>query len=119
QYIFGDCPINPTLQPQHLPQIPLQTPKSPKSFTISPPLPILTFSTKPSPKSHRVEKLPTPLNLPQHKIQPDHLQDLVLDPQFQFHPAILPQLPNKKPPHPKIQPHPNLFLFPSLQPPNV
>uniref|UniRef100_UPI003703BFF0 phosphate acyltransferase n=1 Tax=Staphylococcus saprophyticus TaxID=29385 RepID=UPI003703BFF0 len=72
QYIFAHSPINPTLQPQHLPQIPLQTPKSPKTFPISPPLPILTFSTKPSAKSHHVQKLPTPLNLPQHKIQAHH-----------------------------------------------
>ncbi|WP_398573811.1 phosphate acyltransferase, partial [Staphylococcus epidermidis] len=39
--------------------------------------------------------------------------------QFQFHAAILPTLPHNKPPPPKIQPHPNLFLFPTLQPPNI
>ncbi|WP_404828566.1 phosphate acyltransferase, partial [Staphylococcus auricularis] len=80
---------------------------------------MLTFSTKPSPKSHDLQKLPNPTQLPQQKIQQQQLEHLLLHPQFQFHPPILPQLPPKKPPHPQIQPHPNLFLFPTLQPPNI
>ncbi|WP_260854790.1 phosphate acyltransferase, partial [Staphylococcus aureus] len=95
QYIFPHSAINPQLHSQPLPQIPLQTPKSPLTFPIHPKLPILTFSTKPSPKSHDLTKVQQPVKLPQQKPQQQKLQPII-HPQFQFHPPILPPLPHKK-----------------------
>ncbi|WP_395947949.1 phosphate acyltransferase, partial [Bacillus sp. WP8] len=72
----------------------MQTTNTPKMFDTQPRLAMHTFSTKPSPKSHQTQKLSQPLPIP--KQNPPHL---LLHPQFQFHPAFLPSVPAKKPPH--------------------
>ncbi|WP_391509761.1 phosphate acyltransferase, partial [Bacillus pumilus] len=59
-------------------------------------------------------KLSQPLPIPKQ-----NPPELLLHAQFQFHPPFLPSLPPKKPPHSLIKPHPTLFLFPTLQPPNI
>ncbi|MDW3859944.1 phosphate acetyltransferase [Staphylococcus saprophyticus] len=119
QYIFGDCAINPTLEAQDLAEIAVESAKSAKSFGISPRVAMLSFSTKGSAKSDDVEKVATAVNLAQEKIEADHLEDVVVDGEFQFDAAIVPEVAKKKAPDAKIQGDANVFVFPSLEAGNI
>ncbi|MEB8088412.1 phosphate acetyltransferase [Staphylococcus saprophyticus] len=119
QYIFGDCAINPTLEAQDLAEIAVESAKSAKSFGISPRVAMLSFSTKGSAKSEDVEKVATAVNLAQEKIEADHLEDVVVDGEFQFDAAIVPEVAKKKAPDAKIQGDANVFVFPSLEAGNI
>lgn len=119
QYIFGDCAINPTLEAQDLAEIAMESAKSAKSFGMSPRVAMLSFSTKGSAKSDDVEKVATAVNLAQEKIEADHLEDVVVDGEFQFDAAIVPEVAKKKAPDAKIQGDANVFVFPSLEAGNI
>ncbi|MEX6380501.1 phosphate acetyltransferase [Staphylococcus saprophyticus] len=119
QYIFGDCAINPTLEAQDLAEIAVESAKSAKSFGMSPRVAMLSFSTKGSAKSDDVEKVATAVNLAQEKIEVDHLEDVVVDGEFQFDAAIVPEVAKKKAPDAKIQGDANVFVFPSLEAGNI
>lgn len=119
QYIFGDCAINPTLEAQDLAEIAVESAKSAKSFGMSPHVAMLSFSTKGSAKSDDVEKVATAVNLAQEKIEADHLEDVVVDGEFQFDAAIVPEVAKKKAPDAKIQGDANVFVFPSLEAGNI
>ena len=119
QYIFGDCAINPTLEAQDLAEIAVESAKSAKSFGMSPRVAMLSFSTKGSAKSDDVEKVATAVNLAQEKIEADHLEDVVVDGEFQFDAAIVPEVAKKKAPDAKIQGDVNVFVFPSLEAGNI
>lgn len=119
QYIFGDCAINPTLEAQDLAEIAVESAKSAKSFGMSPRVAMLSFSTKGSAKSDDVEKVATAVNLAQEKIEADHLEDVVVDGEFQFDAAIVPEVAKKKAPDAKIQGDANVFVFPSLEAGNI
>ncbi|EHY91792.1 phosphotransacetylase [Staphylococcus saprophyticus subsp. saprophyticus KACC 16562] len=119
QYIFGDCAINPTLEAQDLAEIAVESAKSAKSFGMSPRVAMLSFSTKGSAKSDDVEKVVTAVNLAQEKIEADHLEDVVVDGEFQFDAAIVPEVAKKKAPDAKIQGDANVFVFPSLEAGNI
>lgn len=119
QYIFGDCAINPTLEAQDLAEIAVESAKSAKSFGMSPRVAMLSFSTKGSAKSDDVEKVATAVNLAQEKIEADYLEDVVVDGEFQFDAAIVPEVAKKKAPDAKIQGDANVFVFPSLEAGNI
>lgn len=119
QYIFGDCAINPTLEARDLAEIAVESAKSAKSFGMSPRVAMLSFSTKGSAKSDDVEKVATAVNLAQEKIEADHLEDVVVDGEFQFDAAIVPEVAKKKAPDAKIQGDANVFVFPSLEAGNI
>ena len=119
QYIFGDCAINPTLEAQDLAEIAVESAKSAKSFGMSPRVAMLSFSTKGSAKSDDVEKIATAVNLAQEKIEAAHLEDVVVDGEFQFDAAIVPEVAKKKAPDAKIQGDANVFVFPSLEAGNI
>lgn len=119
QYIFGDCAINPTLEAQDLAEIAVESAKSAKSFGMSPRVAMLSFSTKGSAKSDDVEKVATAVNLAQEKIEADQLEDVVVDGEFQFDAAIVPEVAKKKAPDAKIQGDANVFVFPSLEAGNI
>lgn len=119
QYIFGDCAINPTLEAQDLAEIAVESAKSAKNFGMSPRVAMLSFSTKGSAKSDDVEKVATAVNLAQEKIEADHLEDVVVDGEFQFDAAIVPEVAKKKAPDAKIQGDANVFVFPSLEAGNI
>ncbi|MDW3851118.1 phosphate acetyltransferase [Staphylococcus saprophyticus] len=119
QYIFGDCAINPTLEAQDLAEIAVESAKSAKSFGMSPRVAMLSFSTKGSAKSDDVEKVATAVNLAQEKIEADHLEDVVVDGEFQFDAAIVPEVAKKKASDAKIQGDANVFVFPSLEAGNI
>ena len=119
QYIFGDCAINPTLEAQDLAEIAVESAKSAKSFGMSPRVAMLSFSTKGSAKSDDVEKVANAVNLAQEKIETDNIEDVVVDGEFQFDAAIVPEVAKKKAPDAKIQGDANVFVFPSLEAGNI
>nr|WP_275432184.1 phosphate acetyltransferase [Staphylococcus sp. ACRSN] len=119
QYIFGDCAINPTLEAQDLAEIAIESAKSAQSFGMSPRVAMLSFSTKGSAKSDDVEKVSSAVNLAQEKIEADNLEGIVVDGEFQFDAAIVPEVAEKKAPGAKIQGDANVFIFPSLEAGNI
>ncbi|OEL03461.1 phosphotransacetylase [Staphylococcus succinus] len=119
QYIFGDCAINPTLEAQDLAEIAVESAKSAKSFGMTPRVAMLSFSTKGSAKSDDVEKVSTAVDLAQEKIEADNIEDVIVDGEFQFDAAIVPEVAKKKAPDAKIQGDANVFIFPSLEAGNI
>jgi len=119
QYIFGDCAINPTLEAQDLAEIAVESAKTAKSFDMTPRVAMLSFSTKGSAKSDDVEKVANAVNLAQEKIETDNIEDIVVDGEFQFDAAIVPEVAKKKAPDAKIQGNANVFIFPSLEAGNI
>ncbi|RIP36065.1 phosphate acetyltransferase [Staphylococcus gallinarum] len=119
QYIFGDCAINPTLEAQDLAEIAIESAKSAQSFGMSPRVAMLSFSTKGSAKSDDVEKVSNAVSLAQEKIEADNLEGIVVDGEFQFDAAIVPEVAAKKAPDAKIQGDANVFVFPSLEAGNI
>lgn len=119
QYIFGDCAINPTLEAQDLAEIAVESAKSAQSFGMSPRVAMLSFSTKGSAKSDDVEKVSTAVELAQQKIKEDNLTDVIVDGEFQFDAAIVPEVAKKKAPDAQIQGNANVFVFPSLEAGNI
>ncbi|PTE85409.1 phosphate acetyltransferase [Staphylococcus equorum] len=119
QYIFGDCAINPTLEAQDLAEIAVESAKTAKSFDMTPRVAMLSFSTKGSAKSDDVEKVANAVNLAQEKIETDNIEDVVVDGEFQFDAAIVPEVAKKKAPEAKIQGNANVFIFPSVEAGNI
>lgn len=119
QYIFGDCALNPTLEAQDLAEIAVESAKSAQSFGMSPRVAMLSFSTKGSAKSDDVEKVSTAVELAQQKIKEDNLTDVIVDGEFQFDAAIVPEVAKKKAPDAQIQGDANVFVFPSLEAGNI
>ena len=119
QYIFGDCAINPTLEAQDLAEIAVESAKSAKSFGMSPRVAMLSFSTKGSAKSDDVEKVSNAVDMAQEKIKADNIEDVVVDGEFQFDAAIVPEVAKNKAPDAKIQGDANVFVFPSLEAGNI
>ncbi|WP_210138322.1 phosphate acetyltransferase [Staphylococcus sp. GDH8C109P] len=119
QYIFGDCAINPTLEAEDLAEIAVESAKSVQSFGMSPRVAMLSFSTKGSAKSDDVEKVSNAVALAQEKVETDQLKDVVIDGEFQFDAAIVPEVAKKKAPDAQIQGDANVFIFPSLEAGNI
>lgn len=119
QYIFGDCAINPTLEAEDLAEIAVESAKSAQSFGMSPRVAMLSFSTKGSAKSDDVEKVSNAVALAQEKVETDQLKDVVIDGEFQFDAAIVPEVAKKKAPDAQIQGDANVFIFPSLEAGNI
>ncbi|EKU46031.1 phosphate acetyltransferase [Staphylococcus massiliensis] len=119
QYIFGDCAINPELDAQGLAEIAVESAKSAQSFGMSPRVAMLSFSTKGSAQSDDTEKVAEAVKMAQEKIESESLSDVVVDGEFQFDAAIVPEVAQKKAPDAKIQGDANVFVFPSLEAGNI
>ena len=117
--IFGDCAINPTLEAPDLAEIAVESAKSAKSFGMEPRIAMLSFSTKGSAKSDDVEKVSTAVQMAQEKIASEQMDDVVIDGEFQFDAAIMPEVAKKKAPDAKLQGDANVFVFPSLEAGNI
>src|SRR5699024_8935853 len=119
QYIFGDCAINSTLEAQDFAESAVESPRSAQSFGMSPRVALLSFYTKGSAKSDDVEKVSNAVKLAQEKVEADQLEDVIVDGEFQFDAAIVPEVAKKKAPDTKIQGDANVFIFPSLEAGNI
>ncbi|MCO4329085.1 phosphate acetyltransferase [Staphylococcus hyicus] len=119
QYIFGDCAINPELKASDLAEIAVESAKSAQSFGMDPRVAMLSFSTKGSAKSDDTEKVAEAVQLAQEKVASEGLTNVVIDGEFQFDAAIVPEVAKKKAPGAKIQGDANVFIFPSLEAGNI
>ncbi|MDM8326543.1 phosphate acetyltransferase [Staphylococcus felis] len=119
QYIFGDCAINPELAAQDLAEIAVESAKTAQSFGMDPRVAMLSFSTKGSAKSDDTEKVSEAVKLAQDKIETEQLSNVVIDGEFQFDAAMVPEVAQKKAPGAQIQGDANVFIFPSLEAGNI
>ena len=119
QYVFGDCAINPELNAQDLAEIAIESAKTAQAFGMSPKVAMLSFSTKGSAKSPDTEKVSEAIQIAQNNLQETDLKDVVLDGEFQFDAAIVPEVAAKKAPNSDIQGDANVFIFPSLEAGNI
>lgn len=119
QYVFGDCAINPELNAQDLAEIAIESAKTAQAFGMSPKVAMLSFSTKGSAKSPDTEKVSEAVQIAQNNLQEPDLKDVVLDGEFQFDAAIVPEVAAKKAPNSDIQGDANVFIFPSLEAGNI
>ena len=119
QYVFGDCAINPELNAQDLAEIAIESAKTAQAFGMSPKVAMLSFSTKGSAKSPDTEKVSEAVQIAQNNLQETDLKDVVLDGEFQFDAAIVPEVAAKKAPNSDIQGDANVFIFPSLEAGNI
>ena len=119
QFIFGDCAINPELGASDLAEIAVESAKTAQSFGMDPRVAMLSFSTKGSAKSDDTEKVVEAVQLAQEKIASEGLSNVVIDGEFQFDAAIVPEVAKKKAPGAQIQGDANVFVFPSLEAGNI
>ncbi|MEB5759079.1 phosphate acetyltransferase [Mammaliicoccus sciuri] len=119
QYVFGDCAINPELNAQDLAEIAIESAKTAQAFGMSPRVAMLSFSTKGSAKSPDTEKVSEAVSIAQENLKETDLKDVVLDGEFQFDAAIVPEVAAKKAPNSEIQGDTNVFIFPSLEAGNI
>ncbi|MCO4324123.1 phosphate acetyltransferase [Mammaliicoccus sciuri] len=119
QYVFGDCAINPELNAQDLAEIAIESAKTAQAFGMSPRVAMLSFSTKGSAKSPDTEKVSEAVSIAQENLKETDLKDVVLDGEFQFDAAIVPEVAVKKAPNSEIQGDANVFIFPSLEAGNI
>src|SRR5699024_4564516 len=119
QYVFGDCAINPELNAQDLAEIAIESAKTAQAFGMSPKVAMLSFSTKGSAKSPDTEKVSEAVQIAQKNLQETDLKDVVLDGEFQFDAAIVPEVAAKKALNSDIQGDANVFIFPSLEAGNI
>lgn len=119
QYVFGDCAINPELNAQDLAEIAIESAKTAQAFGMSPRVAMLSFSTKGSAKSPDTEKVSGAVSIAQENLKETDLKDVVLDGEFQFDAAIVPEVAAKKAPNSEMQGDANVFIFPSLEAGNI
>lgn len=114
RYVFGDCAINISPESEDLAEIALASAETSKVFGIEPRVAMLSFSTKGSAKSPETEKV-----IEATKIAQERNPGLVLDGEFQFDTAFVPEVAKQKAPDSEIQGDANVFIFPSLEAGNI
>src|SRR5699024_5275738 len=111
--------IKPTIETQDSDESAVESAKSAQILGTSHRVAMLSFSTKGSAKSDDVEKVSNAVKLAQEKVEADQLEDVIVDGEFQFDAAIVPEVAKKKAPDTKIQGDANVFIFPSLEAGNI
>ena len=101
-------------QRKNWPKSQLKVPKQRRSFGVDPRVAMLSFSTKGSAVTEETEKVANAV-----KIAQSLAPDLLLDGEFQFDAAYVPEIAAKKAPESIIQGNANVFVFPSLEAGNI
>jgi phosphate acetyltransferase len=114
KYIFSDCAINISPDSSELAEIALATAETAKAFNIDPKIAMLSFSTKGSAKSPETEKVVEATRIAKEKDP-----SLMLDGEFQFDAAFVPDVAAKKAPDSPLNGEANVFIFPSLEAGNI
>ncbi|MDY0404521.1 phosphate acetyltransferase [Virgibacillus sp. 179-BFC.A HS] len=114
KYVFADCAINIAPDSQDLAEIAVESAKTGELFGVDPRVAMLSFSTKGSAKSEETEKVTAAIDLAKAKDP-----SLVIDGEFQFDAAFVPEVAAKKAPDAAIQGDANVFVFPSLEAGNI
>ncbi len=113
--IFADCAVVPEPDAAQLAQIAVSAAKTAKDIAgIDPKVAILSFSTKGSAKSERVDKVIEATRIA-HELAPD----LALDGELQADAALVPSVGASKAPGSEIAGHANVIVFPSLEVGNI
>jgi len=114
RYVFADCAINIAPDSNDLAEIAIESAKTAKMFDIEPRVAMLSFSTKGSAKSEETEKVIAAVQEAQRRDP-----SIVLDGEFQFDAAFVPEVAKKKAAGSPIQGDANVFIFPSLEAGNI
>lgn len=114
QYIFGDCAINIAPTSEDLAEIATESAKTAKTFGIEPRVAMLSFSTKGSAKSDETEKV-----IEAVKMAKERDPELLVDGEFQFDTAFVPEVAKQKAPESPLKGDANVFVFPSLEAGNI
>ncbi|GAA0436088.1 phosphate acetyltransferase [Lentibacillus halophilus] len=114
KYVFADCAINMSPDSQDLAETATESATTAKLFDIDPRVAMLSFSTKGSAQSEETDKVVEALRLAQNKDA-----SLVIDGEFQFDAAFVPDVAAKKAPDSVLQGDANVFIFPSLEAGNI
>ncbi|ASS87355.1 phosphate acetyltransferase [Geobacillus lituanicus] len=114
KYVFADCAINIAPNSHDLAEIAVESARTAKMFGLTPRVALLSFSTKGSASSPETEKVVEAVRLAK-----EMAPDLILDGEFQFDAAFVPEVAKKKAPDSVIQGDANVFIFPSLEAGNI
>lgn len=114
RYVFADCAINISPNSEDLAEIAVESAKTAELFNIEPRVAMLSFSTKGSAKSPETEKVVEALQIAKEKDP-----SLIIDGEFQFDAAFVPEVAVKKAPNSVIKGDANVFVFPSLEAGNI
>ena len=112
--MFADCAINIEPNAQELAEIAINTAETAKVFGIDPKVAMLSFSTKGSAKSPKVDRVVQATNIAK-EMRPD----LAIDGELQFDAAFVPATATIKAPDSDVAGHANVFVFPGLQAGNI
>ena len=112
--MFADCAINIEPNSQELAEIAINTAETAKVFGIDPKVAMLSFSTKGSAKSPKVDRVVQATNIAK-ELRPD----LAIDGELQFDAAFVPATAAIKAPDSNVAGHANVFVFPGLQAGNI
>ncbi|MEB3750737.1 phosphate acetyltransferase [Geobacillus sp. FSL W8-0032] len=114
KYVFADCAINIAPDSRDLAEIAVESAQTAKMFGLEPRVAMLSFSTKGSASSPETEKVAEAVRLAR-----EMAPGLVIDGEFQFDAAFVPEVAKKKAPDSPIQGDANVFIFPSLEAGNI
>ena len=114
KYLFSDCAININPNAQELAEIAVESAKTAELFGIEPNVAMLSFSTKGSAKSPKVDRVVQATNIAK-EMRPD----LAIDGELQFDAAFVPATAAIKAPDSDVAGHANVFVFPGLQAGNI
>ena len=113
--IFADCAVVPEPDAKQLAQIAVSAAQTARDIAgIEPRVAILSFSTKGSAKSERVDKVIEATDIA-HVMAPD----LMLDGELQADAALVPGVANSKAPNSPLNGRANVLVFPSLEVGNI
>jgi phosphate acetyltransferase len=114
KYIFSDCAINIAPDSNDLAENAIVSAETARIFGIDPKVAMLSFSTKGSAKSPETEKVAEATRLAKERAP-----ELLLDGEFQFDAAFVPEVAMKKAPDSPLKGEANVFVFPSLEAGNI
>ncbi|WP_240376265.1 phosphate acetyltransferase [Bacillus piscicola] len=112
--VFADCAINISPSAGDLAEIAIATADTAQAFDIDPKIAMLSFSTKGSAQSPETEKAADATATVQQE-----RPDLLIDGEFQFDAAYVPEVAAKKAPDSPLKGEANVFIFPSLESGNI
>lgn len=114
KYIFADCAINIAPTSDDLAEIAVESARTAKLFDVAPRVAMLSFSTKGSAKSEETERVIAAIDIAKEKDA-----SLIIDGEFQFDTAFVPEVAAKKAPDSDIKGDATVFVFPSLEAGNI
>lgn len=114
KYVFADCAINISPDSEDLAEIAVESAVTAELFDVDPRVAMLSFSTKGSAQAEETEKVAQALSIAKEKNP-----SLVIDGEFQFDAAFVPEVARKKAPGSTIVGDANVFIFPNLDAGNI